>query len=104
MKDSNFVFVYTIYDDDIGGNVNKEEFNNLDDLICNVKRDIYSYSNDLPEGVEPTFLEEHDEVFWSEDLILNTLEEFLFYGGLREWVCWFPGHHRKMIVSMEFHE
>lgn len=101
MIDPNFVFVYRIYDDDIGGNVKEEEFILFDDLVNDVRQDVYSYCNDLPEDVEPSFLETHDEVFWSEELILNTLEEFVFYGGLREWTCWFPGHHRKMIISYE---
>jgi hypothetical protein len=92
-------YSYIIYDDDIGGNVKEQKFIDFDTLYDDIERDVYSYCSDFPEGEEKDDLELHDEKYWSERAVLNSLASFDFLGGLREWVCWFPGHHRKIIVS-----
>lgn len=97
----NHFYRYRIWDEDIGGYVNEEVYNGFEYLLKDVQRDIDSYCSDFPDDMEQDPIEKYDETFWAPRLIFDTLREFKFHGGLFEWTCWFPGHHRKIIVSFE---
>lgn len=102
MLNINILYRYRIWDEDIGGYVNDESFYGFTDMLLTLKRDIDSYEDDTPPGEEVDGLTKHDEKFWSPKSIYSSLCDFNFQGGLKEWHCWFPGHHRKLIVNLEF--
>lgn len=90
-----WMYKYTIYDDDVGGIIREDEYYDFKYLLEAIKQDIFSYEWDEVEGEEA----KEDLKYWDPNVIYKTLDTFDFYGGLMEWCCWLPGHHRKMNVS-----
>jgi len=92
-------FRYEIYDDDVGDVLHEVDYHFLNDVLEDVKRDIHSYSP-FDYTDEDDEIEKDDNIYWSPKFIIDSLLNFNFYGGLLEWSCWFPGHHRKLTVRI----
>ena len=88
-----------INDIDIGSQIYERATEDYDDLVKFFTKTVQSASIEDPDN------EENEEYILQKYLfenhlnqIIDEFEHFDFFSGMREYVFWFPGKHRQIIV------
>lgn len=94
-------YTYTIWDNDVGGEVHSESGICMEELLSIVAGDLeYDWEADIEFEDEPEKLKAEAQAFDTAS-VRKSLRDFNFAGGFAEWHVRLPGHHRKFIVNQD---